>query len=197
MRSRPLAIACLLMLAACTGGGEKASAPSTEPPATEPPQASGPAEPETPVAEAAPEQPDIAQIDACSLLSQADIEALVGRSASEPHEERAGELSICSYGDPDSPKLGERPMNNIAQLSVFTGGDTYFAGPLQQAEDAFKMIEENAGDIEPVAGVGDRAYWTGTILRALRAPYFIEVEVDPASREAAEKIAAAMLKKIP
>jgi hypothetical protein len=139
----------------------------------------------------------VVQVNACSLLSKDEIEAVTRRAALEPREERTAELSICSFGDPESPKIGDRPSIDIATLSVFSGGAGYYAGPLKQAQDGFDMIERNAGDVTPVEGIGERAYWTGDTLRALRGAYFIEVEVDGDSRELAEKIATQMLAKIP
>ena len=186
MRLRHLGVAGVIVLAACSDNADKASVPSSgEGAVTTNPQST------------ATEQVKVAQVDACSLLSKAEIEAITGRAALESREERAAELSICVYGDPESPKIGDRPLIDIAKLSVFSGGSGYYAGPLKQAQDGFDMIERNAGDVTPVEGIGERAYWTGGTLRALRGAYFIEVEVDGDSREMAEKIAMQLLAKIP
>jgi hypothetical protein len=176
----------MMALAACSEGSNETSTPAAgddavrnAPPAT------------------APKRTEVAQVNACSLLSKDEIEAITGRAVLEPREERAAELSICSYGDPESPKIGDRPSIDIATLSVFSGGTGYYAGPLKQAQDGFEMIERNAGDVTPVESIGERAYWTGDTLRALRGAYFIEVEVDSDSREMAENIATQMLAEIP
>jgi len=176
----------LVALAACSEGSDKTSAPS----------AGDGAATNTPPA-AATEQTEVAQVDACSLLAKAEIEATTGRAVLRPSEERTAELSTCSYGDLESPKIGDRPLIDVAKLSVFSGGNGYYAGPLKQAQDGFDMIERNAGNVTPVEGISERAYWTGDTLRALRGAYFIEVEVDGDSREMAEKIATQMLARMP
>jgi len=176
----------LIALAACSEGSNETSTLSTgdDTAPTNPPAGTT-------------KQTEVAQVDACSLLSKSEIEAITGRTALEPREERVAELSICSYGDPESPKIGDRPSIDIATLSVFSGGTGYYAGPLKQAQDGFDMIERNAGDVTPVEGIGERAYWTGDTLRALRGAYFIEVEVDGDAREMAESIATQMLARLP
>jgi hypothetical protein len=181
-----LLTAGMIVLAACSEGSNETSTPSAgDGAATNAPPAT------------ATERTEVAQVNACSLLSKDEIEAITGRTSLEPREERAAELSICSYGDPESPKIGDRPLIDVAKLSVFSGGNGYYAGPLKQAQDGFDMIERNAGNVTPVEGISERAYWTGDTLRALRGAYFIEVEVDGDSREMAEKIATQMLARMP
>lgn len=180
MLSRAFVAAGLFALAGCGESANEASAP---------PKGGGP--------QSSAGKVEVAQVDACSLLTKAEVDAITGRASLEPREDRVAELSICSFGDPEAPKVGDRPLGNVAKLSVFSGGTGYYAGPLQQVRDAYEMIEKNAGDLTPVQGLGEKAHWTGRLIRALRGPYFIEVEVDGNSREMAEKIAAQMLTKIP
>jgi hypothetical protein len=141
---------------------------------------------------------EIPRFDACTLISKAEIERLTGKSLLEPVEEKAAELSICSYGDPESPMVGGRPLSKVAVLSVFTGGNAYYAGPVAQAAAIFEMAEKSAGGAERVSGLGERAHWAGKTLRALRGPYMIEVEVDVEkdSRKIAEQLAKIMLDHI-
>ncbi len=141
---------------------------------------------------------EIPHVNACMLISRAEIEKLTGRSVLEPVEEKAAELSICSYGDPDSPMLGGKPLSKVAVLSVFTGGNAYYAGPVAQAAAIFEMAEKNAGGVERVSGIGEKAHWAGKTLRTVRGPYMIEVEVDveKGSRKIAEQLAKIMLDRI-
>jgi hypothetical protein len=76
---------------------------------------------------------EIPGVNACALFTKAEIEKLTGRSVLEPVEEKAAELSTCSYGDPGSPMVGGRSLSKVAVLSVFTGGNAYYAGPVAQA----------------------------------------------------------------
>jgi hypothetical protein len=178
--SQVLVTAGLLLLAGCGESPNQASAPSKA--GAQPPSSA---------------KVEVVQVNACSLLSKAEIDTITGRASLEPYEERSAELSTCSYGDPEAPKIGDRPLTNVVQLGVFSGGNSYYAGPLKQAQDGYDMIQKNAGDVTAVQGIGERAYWTGRMLRAVRGAYFIEVEVDGNSRETAERIAAQMLAKMP
>jgi hypothetical protein len=134
----------------------------------------------------------VQQVKACTLFTRAEIEKATGRTVLEPAEAGAAELSTCSYGDPDSPKLAGRSLSNIVEMSVFSGGNGYHAGPVAQANDAFEIALRNAGEVTPVTGLGDKAHWAGKTLRILRGAYLIEIEVDAGdgSRQVAERLAA-------
>ena len=143
----------------------------------------------------APAGSEVAQVDACSLLSRAEVETITGRSALDPVGARAAELSTCDFGDPEAPKLGGRPLAQIARIAVFSGGTSYHAGPVAQAASVYETAEKGAGGAVQVAGIGEKAHWSDGTLRVLRGPYLLEVEVE--ERGIAEKLAAAMLKKLP
>ena len=115
----------------------------------------------------------------------------------EPSADSIPQLSTCAYGDPDAPKVLDRPLSNIATVAVMTGDSSYHAGAVQAAKDAFALFRGNAADIEPVAGIGEDAYWTGGRLSVLSGAYIIDVEVDGDSREMAETIARRALAKLP
>jgi hypothetical protein len=188
MGFRPLVIVLIgiFSIPACGGGkDEQPAAPKTEQRA------------DTAKSKAAAKK-EIPRVDACMLISKAEIEKLTGKSVLEPVEEKAAELSICSYGDPGSPMVGGRPLSKVAVLSVFTGGNAYYAGPVAQAAAIFEMAEKNSGGVERVSGIGERAHWAGKTLRAVRGPYMIEVEVDVEkdSRKIAEQLAKTMLDRI-
>jgi hypothetical protein len=141
----------------------------------------------------------VPQVKACSLFTKAEIEKAAGRTVLEPAEEGAAELSTCSYGDPDSPKIAGRSLSNIVQMSVFSGGNSYYAGPAVQAKDTFELALKNAGDVTTVAGLGDKAHWAGKTLRVLRGAYLVEIDVDAGegSRQAAERLAATAIGRLP
>jgi hypothetical protein len=169
----------------CGNGRERtASAAAEQPPATS-----------APVAKAAPPP-----IKACTVVNRAEVEALISHEVLEPVEETiAAELSVCSFGRPGSPMVHGRPMDRPVIVSVFTGGNGYYAGPVAQARELYEMAEKNAGEIDAVPGLGDKAHWTGTTLRLLRGPYMVEVEAyaGDSSRSIAEKLASLALGRLP
>jgi hypothetical protein len=149
-----------------------------------------------------PAKADIPQVKACSLITTAEVEAATGHKAMEPvaQEER---ISFCTWGEPDSPMMGGKPLSSVAELSVFTGGNDYFEGPAAQVNATFDMAAKNAGEIEVVNGLGERAHWTADppfyTLRMVKGVYLVEVNVHPdfGGLEAAEKIAKAALQELP
>ncbi len=190
---RPVLLSAVLaglMLAGCGGGGgnepaaasaagQQASAATAVPPAAG--------------------RASVQQVKACSIFTKAEIEKATGRTVLEPAEAGAAELSTCSYGDPDSPKVAGRSLSNIVQTSVFSGGNGYHAGPAAQAKDTFEIALRNAGDVTAVTGLGDKAHWAGKTLRVLRGAYLIEIEVDAGdgSRQIAERLAATAVGRLP
>ena len=175
MKLVPLRVLLLAMLAASIPFGDR-SAYATQP--ASPPAGS-----------------EVVQVEACSLVSRAEVETITGRSALDPAGERAAELSTCDFGDPEAPKLGGRPLAHVARLAVFSGGTSYYAGPVAQAASVYETAEKGAGGVVQVSGMGEKAHWSDGTLRVLRGPYMIEVEVE--ERGTAEKLAAAMLKRLP
>lgn len=129
---------------------------------------------------------------ACALLTKADVETAAGLPVLDPIEQTMAELSTCTFGDPDAPKVAGRPLSNVASLAVFSGGTAYFAGPVAQARGVYETAVKGAGAVEEVSGLGDNAHWAGRTLRILRGPYMIEVEVDV--EKDAKKIAQQLAK---
>lgn len=177
----------LLLLAACGG--------SNEPPA---PKGAGQSQPAQTAAPAPAVKATVVPVKSCSLFTKAEIEAATGRKVLDPVEEQTAELSICTYGDPEAPTLAGRPLSQVVRLSVFTGGSSYYAGPVAQAKAIYEMVEKNAGRVEVVSGLGEKAHWAGKTLRAVRGPYMVEVEVDvgDGSRKIAEQLLKTALDKI-
>jgi hypothetical protein len=96
-----------------------------------------------------------AQVNACTLLSQAEVEAAVGRPVTAPVEERLPHQSGCAFGDP------EAPLFRLAGLHVLT-----FDAPAA-AGDVFAIAKRNAASVDAQAGLGDEAFWD-TVLHTLR-----------------------------
>jgi hypothetical protein len=85
------------------------------------------------------------------------------------------------------------------QLSVFTGGNGYYAGPVAQASAVYDIAVKGAGGVEAVSSLGDKAHWAGRTLRALRGAYMVEVEVDAGKddRKISEQLVRTVLDRLP
>jgi hypothetical protein len=175
-----------VLLAPGCGGAEKAQPAADAAPA--------------PAAKASPKAP-FTPVDACSLLTRPEVEALVGRPVMEPRKEQAANLVTCSYGDPAAPKVGDRPLSQVLTLSVFTGEEgAYHAGPVAQAKDSYEMARKNAASAEAVDGLGDGAHWDKTLrtLSVYRGRLWITAEVEAdAGVEVAKKVIGKALERLP
>jgi hypothetical protein len=183
-----LSTACLVgMLTAACGG-------TNAPPKSD---SAGQATPK-PASQAAQKQA-VPQVTACSLLKKNEVDAAVGRAVLEPIEEKAAQLSTCDFGDPEAPMVAGRAVNRIAGVSVFSGGNTYYAGPVAQVAGIYDMALKNASDPQTVTGLGDKAFWANHTLRVLRGPYLVEIEVRVGGRdrEISEQLMKTMLQRLP
>jgi len=145
--SSGLALGGLLPFACGDGGGKTKAAGTTA---------------AVPAAQAQPKAPFV-PVDACSLITKTEVEALAGRPAMDPAKEQTANLVTCAFGDPESPKVGGRPMTQVLTLAVFTGEEgAYYAGPVAQARDSYEMARKNAASSEAVTGLGESAYWDKT-----------------------------------
>jgi len=147
-------------------------------------------------------QPAGGLLDACSLLTKAEVEAGVGRPVLAPQKEEAANLVICNYGDPTAPTLQGRPLSQVLSISVFVGSDAqYYAGAAAQARDSFEQGRKNAASVQPVPGLGDDAYWDQVFrtLNVLKGKYEVEVTVgsDVGGMEVARAFAAKVLPRLP
>jgi hypothetical protein len=188
---RTCAFAFLVCLSLCGYGC--ASGSETEKPAdaaaTAPPKAAAPPAPFVP-------------LDACTLLTKAEVEALAGKPVMDGRKEEAGPLVACIFGDPTAPKVGGRPVSQVLTLSVMTGQEgAYYAGATAQVKDAHEMARKNAAAAETVAGFGDAAYWD-KILRKLsfvKGKYLVDVNVQSGDDRLAlaKAVATKALEKLP
>lgn len=149
-------IVCAVMLswcassAGCAAGDEAAPASAAAPAAAPPPAA---ATAQTP------------PVDACTLLTQADVESLTGKKTLPAAKDEMPSLVTCRFDDPEAPKLPDgRAVSQILTLTVFTAQEgTYVGGPVTQAKESFETGRRNAATPEDVAGLGDAAFWDKTL----------------------------------
>jgi len=158
------------------------------------------AEPASPAAEKQPAAPFV-PVDACSLLTKSEVEALAGKPVMEPRKETLANLVTCSYGDPDAPQIDGRAISQIVTIAVFTGQEgAYYAGPVAQAKDAYEMGRKNAASDEPVSGLGEGAYWDKLLrtLNAYKGKYWVSATVEAAGGiELAKKLTSQALDRLP
>ena len=150
-------------------------------------------------APAAQAKPGLVPVNACALLTKAEVQGLVGRPVLAGANEHAANLATCSFGDPEAPKIGGRPAVRVLSLAVFTGQEgAYAAGPVAQARDAYETARRNAASAEAVAGLGESAYWDQTFktLSMLKGRHFLSVEID-GGVETAKKAASKALARLP
>lgn len=155
-------------------------------------------------------QSAIPAVNACTLLSSAEVEAVSGRKTAGPVEEHTSErMSYCYFGEPDSRTVLGRPQSTVAKLSVLSGGNDYFGGPVAQVNETFDHWAKDNSELELVDGPGERAHWQADFdtLRVVRGAYLLEVEVSERDmhgekiagqpRKIAEQLAKAALQKLP
>lgn len=190
MDSRALAIFILFGLLLMTGCGSGENTQQAEPAASAQEQSNSAAK--TP----------FVPLDACTLLSKADVETITGKTVLDPAKQEMANLSTCSYGDPESPKLPNgHVLSNVLTVSVFTGEEgAYYAGPVAQAKDIFETARKNAASPQKVAGLGEDAYWDSTLhtLHVYLSKYQLEFDVDPEKGlDLARAVAEKAITKLP
>ena len=155
----------LLLVAACStggsGGGVTPTASAALPTqAVVAPNTSAPATAESPA--------NASGLDACALLTKAEVEAAIGKSVLEPVQQNVPPTYSCDYNDPDTP------IFSLASVSVIVSDTT------EQAKGMFDQIHENAEDDEAVTGIGQAAYWSQAFgFDALVGRFLVTVDVDP------------------
>ena len=175
-----LGLCALVLLGGCGSPGDTESATST------PTKAASQAAPKTP----------FVPVDACTLLTKAEVEALAGATVLEPQKEELANLVTCSFGDPESPRLAGRALSTILTLAVFTGEEgAYYAGPEAQAKDTFATARRNAASAQTVSGLGEEAFWDDTLhtLHTYKGKYYLSADSDKGldfAKSAAEKALA-------
>jgi len=163
--------------------GEK-KAPDQPAPAPSPDTTTPPGEPDLP-AGAVKEK----AIDACTLVTKAEIEAVTKRKVSDPVPVPTGNMSMCTFGDPE----GNAPLGLVKLTAVHAGGP----GP---AKSIYEVVTTDPKEKrEPVQGVGEAASLNNdeyaSHLFVLKGVYTLEVNVNLADKSLkrdanAEKAAA-------
>ena len=181
----------LLLLAACGGGGSNGqkSGSTTAPPtkAATSAVATGVSSPRA----AASTQASTGEIDVCALVTKAEVEAAVGTTVLDPQPKHFPNYAYCDFNDPAASGL------RLVTASVVTGSSA------SDARDAFDMSKRNASDPQPVAGLGEDAFWDETLgtLNVVKGTYEVSVDVAPIDNldrlAAAKAVAAKVLGKLP
>jgi hypothetical protein len=136
------------------------------------------------------------QLDACSLVSRADVEAATSRSVREPERDNAANLYTCKYGDAERPLLDGKSLDPVVLVSVFVG-DTPAAAKWVQ-----DFARSNAVSVvQPVTGVGSDAFWNDVDrgLQTIKGRYKVDVDIaaDAGGLAAAKVLAMKALAKLP
>jgi predicted small lipoprotein YifL len=184
-----VALAALVALTACGGGGDGEEEPVATTPAGETPTQAPTVErltptPEGPTREAAASP--AATINWCDLVTTEEVEEALGESVTDTEE--VGDVA-CRYMTD--------PINVAVQIEQGT----------QQIFEEGMYGEYAASGREPVPGIGDEAAWFGLV-----APFFLSVhegdlyfqvrlllpEVDSATQlEIAKELAAIAVERLP
>jgi len=148
------------------------------------------------VAQSAPAQSQSsAPVDACTLLTKTDLQAIVGKPVLDGMPDQAAELATCAYGNPSAPQVGGRPTDVLVTLGVFTGAQP------SQAKGAFDIAKKNAAEVDTVSGIGDEAFWDKYVrsLRVVKGNHLVDVSVgaDLGDLKTARAIAEQALAKLP
>jgi hypothetical protein len=142
----------------------------------------------------------VAPVDACTLLTKADVESLAGKAVLAGRKEEAGPLVTCSFDDPTAPQVGGRAISQVLTLAVMTGQEgAYYAGASAQAKDSLEIARKNSASDETVAGLGDAAYWDKILRRLSLASgrYLVTVSVQDNNLTVAKAAAVKALAKLP
>jgi hypothetical protein len=194
-----LTIFGLVLLAACGGGNEESTttpAGTRAPTATQAPTETQSAEAtESPAAEAtqtATEAPQASggEIDPCSLLTKAEVEAAIGTSVTEPEPEETANLVACNYNDPSTP------IFHLVSVTVLIGANA------DEASDLYELAKDNAAEAQTVGGLGDDAFWDSVFngLEVLKGKYDFRIDVSPDDGDElaiAKDLAAKALDRLP
>jgi hypothetical protein len=164
-----------MVILAC--GGTEAAPDQAPPPATDA-AASTPA--------SAPNQ-----LDACSLLTKAEVEAAVGRPVQDPVGDTTANLFGCRYHDPQDPAR----LDNVVSVAVMVNNNA------AEAREVQEMTTSNAAEVNPVAGLGDVANWDGInrSLNIAQGIYQITLRLssDAGGLDSARKLAEELLPRLP
>lgn len=168
------------------GGGER-EAPTVE-------EAMAMSEEEA--AEAAREVRDLASVEACGLLTAAEVEAAVGEAPGAPEDvsQVGGQLPMCNWPAADGSG------RVLVSLLVTRGGQSSYDEFIESSrEQAGEMgMEFDPADWQHVPGIGDFGVWldeeaAGGMLQVYQGGLMVQVDPEPAAGrdelEAAKELA--------
>lgn len=198
-----LVLGVLLLVAGCSGGGGGGPTGGQPAPATQaaqpPAQATQspaqptqpPAQPTSTTAAGGADSSSGAQMDACKLLTKAEVESAAGKPLGEPVSRvteyaEPSYASSCSYSGPG--------FEAFVNATVFVGRDAAQAKELYQTHKSAPGITAASA-----AGVGEDAFWvdTSSTLTILKGRYEVRVSVVNGGLEAVKGLASKVLEKLP
>lgn len=136
------------------------------------------------------------QLDACALLSRADVEAATAQSVREPERDSAANLYTCTYGDATKPLLNGKSLDAVVSVGVFVGDTPAAAKWVQDFARSNAVVA-----VQPVTGVGSDAFWIDSDrgLQTIKGRYKVDVDIaaDAGGLAAAKALAIKVLAKLP
>jgi len=181
-----ISLAAAASMAAC-GGGSGSKSPTSAPSG----ESTASASPTTAADAPTPPQASSGDLDACALVSKADVEAAIGKTVLDPKAQQFPGLASCDFNDPTSPVFRLAGVNVVTEASS------------SDAQSLFDFGKSNANDPQKVDGVGEDAYWDATLntLDTVQGKYEITIDVAPDegvdTLTAAKAIAAKVLANLP
>jgi hypothetical protein len=134
-------------------------------------------------------QAGVGSFDACSLLTGADVQAATKRPVRPPAKSVIANLATCTFDDPKDPTS---KVLNLNVLISTNGAD---------AKKALAIAKSNAADVQPVASLGEDAYWDKYLrtLRIVKGRYELDLVMDSEAGglDAARALAAKALSRLP
>jgi hypothetical protein len=128
-------------------------------------------------------------LDACSLLTGPDVQAATKRAVRPPAKSATANLATCTFDDPKDP------TSKVLKLDVLVSANA------ADAKKALAIAKSNAADVQPVAGLGDDAYWDKYLraLRVVKGRYQLDLELDSEAGglDAAKALAVKALSRLP
>jgi hypothetical protein len=134
-------------------------------------------------------QAGVGGVDACSLLTGADVQAATKRPVRPPAKSVTANLATCTFDDPKDP------TSKVVNLNVLVSANA------ADAKKALAIAKSNAADVQPVAGLGEDAYWDKYLrtLRIVKGRYELDLVLDSEAGglDAAKALAAKALARLP
>jgi hypothetical protein len=128
-------------------------------------------------------------LDACSLLTGADVQAATKRPVRPPAKSATANLASCAFDDPKDP------TSKVVDLNVLVAANA------ADAKKALAIAKSNAADVQPVAGLGEDAYWDKYLraLRIVKGRYELDLVLDSEAGglDAAKALAVKALSRLP